>query len=427
MPDQFQYIKLPDGSYGKFAADAGDDVIRSAISKDFPDAFKPQQPTVQKPIPLGLDAPRSAAIMKGNIGPMITPGLTEKAMAPVSPSESGKAVLQAAGAAAPAMFAPASVLGRMLLNAGSAGAVTAGEGGAPKDIARSAGLQTLIGGGLEALPWLAPKIAESALGVTAKMRGYGRTVGQAVMNETSGVRPSTLAQESQQQINNLTSQMEANVNQATASGAKVTTDSAHQVLDKALDKAPRNAVTYRDKLGSLRDLLDFQQGAQGPQQRVFTPTELLEMKRGIGTEINSWEPTLKKTVEPVKRQLYQALDQQLDAVAPGNAELNQRISSLIPAKKRADVLSNAAPFAQKIAGRVAAHTGALAGAGIGAGLGYREKGLPGAMAGGVAGLMLPELLSSPTGQMTAARTAQNARYALPFLPQVVGRLNKLEE
>lgn len=46
--DQFQYVKLPDGSYGKFRSDASDDVIRSAISKDFPDAFKatPSQPSV---------------------------------------------------------------------------------------------------------------------------------------------------------------------------------------------------------------------------------------------------------------------------------------------------------------------------------------------------------------------------------------------
>jgi hypothetical protein len=43
--DQFQYIKLPDGSYGKFAANAGDDVIRGAIQKDFPDAFGQQAPT----------------------------------------------------------------------------------------------------------------------------------------------------------------------------------------------------------------------------------------------------------------------------------------------------------------------------------------------------------------------------------------------
>lgn len=38
--DQVQYIKLPDGSYGKFAAGANDATIRAAVEKDFPDAFK---------------------------------------------------------------------------------------------------------------------------------------------------------------------------------------------------------------------------------------------------------------------------------------------------------------------------------------------------------------------------------------------------
>lgn len=54
MPDDFQYVKLPDGSYGKFASDASDDVIRGAIQKDFPDAFKntpqlsPEQQAAQR-------------------------------------------------------------------------------------------------------------------------------------------------------------------------------------------------------------------------------------------------------------------------------------------------------------------------------------------------------------------------------------------
>lgn len=43
MADQFQYVKLPDGSYGKFRADATDDQIRGVIQNDFPDAFKPSQ------------------------------------------------------------------------------------------------------------------------------------------------------------------------------------------------------------------------------------------------------------------------------------------------------------------------------------------------------------------------------------------------
>lgn len=51
MADQFQYVKLPDGSYGKFATDASDDTIRGAIEKDFPDAFN-AKPAV--PVPQGL-------------------------------------------------------------------------------------------------------------------------------------------------------------------------------------------------------------------------------------------------------------------------------------------------------------------------------------------------------------------------------------
>jgi hypothetical protein len=47
MPnDQFQYIKLPDGSYGKFAADATDDQIRASVSKDFPDAYPASTPSL---------------------------------------------------------------------------------------------------------------------------------------------------------------------------------------------------------------------------------------------------------------------------------------------------------------------------------------------------------------------------------------------
>jgi hypothetical protein len=45
MADQFQYVKLPDGSYGKFSATASDDDIKAAISKDFPKAFTPSTPT----------------------------------------------------------------------------------------------------------------------------------------------------------------------------------------------------------------------------------------------------------------------------------------------------------------------------------------------------------------------------------------------
>lgn len=60
-PEQFQYIKLPDGSYGRFRADASDDQIRSAISKDFPSAF----PQPQKPAPAPGEQATISAQPKG--------------------------------------------------------------------------------------------------------------------------------------------------------------------------------------------------------------------------------------------------------------------------------------------------------------------------------------------------------------------------
>lgn len=47
MPDDFQYVKMPDGSYGKFNAGVSDDVIRQTIIKNFPDAYKSDQLTQQ--------------------------------------------------------------------------------------------------------------------------------------------------------------------------------------------------------------------------------------------------------------------------------------------------------------------------------------------------------------------------------------------
>jgi hypothetical protein len=44
MADQFQYVKMPDGSYGKFAADATPESMRAAVQQHFPDAYKPAAP-----------------------------------------------------------------------------------------------------------------------------------------------------------------------------------------------------------------------------------------------------------------------------------------------------------------------------------------------------------------------------------------------
>jgi len=59
-------------------------------------------------------------------------------------------------------------------------------------------------------------------------------------------------------------------------------------------------------------------------------------------------------------------------------------------------------------GRLSAHTGAAALGAAGATEGYREKGIPGMIAGGLTGIVAPELASSPTAQMIMARGMHGA-------------------
>lgn len=269
---------------------------------------------------------------------------------------------------------------------------------------------------------IAPMIAESALGITGKMRGHGRTIGNAILDETSGVAPETIGKQAGQRIGALTGQLE-NKASAFSVANSASTNPAHAVIDNAISKAPRNATDYIDKLESLKPMLDFNKGI-GPQRRAFTPEEILEMKRGVDKQISSWSPEIRKGVEGVKRQIYRALDDELDRTVPGAQGLNQRISSLIPAQRRANVIANNASTTQRIAHRVAAHTGALAGAGTGAVLGYERGGTPGALAGGAAGLVLPEMIASPTGLMTTARFLKSSPPVVRGLRSGLLQLNR---
>lgn len=278
------------------------------------------------------------------------------------------------------------------------------------------GTGALMGGGTGVLgetgKAVAPKVAESALGITNRMRGRGKTIGQAVLDETKGVRPATIATESGEKIGALTKEMESAVHDATQQGVTGTTQSAHDVLNEAIKNTPRNARELRDKLESLREVLSLTQGKAGQAPRmIHSPDELLEIRRGIGKTIKAWPPEWQRIddVKRIQQRLYGAIDSELDRLVGGNAEINQRISSLIPAKKAAQKLETSASLPQKMAHRMLAHTGALMGASAGGAYGYKEGGVPGAVVGGISGLVLPEVMASPTAQMAAARVIRSPK------------------
>src|SRR5437867_7080566 len=62
MPEAFKYVKLPDGKYAKFRADASPEQMKMQVQKDFPQAFTPDrgathQGTISATPPIGLMHP----------------------------------------------------------------------------------------------------------------------------------------------------------------------------------------------------------------------------------------------------------------------------------------------------------------------------------------------------------------------------------
>ena len=319
----------------------------------------------------------------------------------------------------------AAPLARTAVTAVKTGALNKLQGG---DFTTGAAMGGATGALGEVAKAAAPAIAESALGITQRARGYGRTIGREVLDSTSGVSPGKVAESSKQAIGDLTSKMENAVHDATVRGVMVSTQPAHQALDEAIAKTPRNARDLIGKLNDLRDSLNLDSPVSGQAPRmIHTPDELLEIKRGVGKTISTWPPEWQRLddVKRAKQGIYRALDSELDRTVSGNAKVNQKISSLIPAKQAAIKASQGDSLSQRVAGRMLAHTGALAGSVGGAIVGGREGGAPGAVIGGMAGLVAPEILGSRTAQMALARAASKGLpVTLPALRGAALQINR---
>jgi hypothetical protein len=189
---------------------------------------------------------------------------------------------------------------------------------------------------------------------------------------------------------------------------------ARSIIGDAMTQAERqNAEGLHSQLGNMQEFLGRRFGTNEPIPSNVTPRELLDLKRGLSEEHLRWNPELHDRALSTGRKAYGALDQELDRTVPEATGLNQRLSSLIPVAQRGESVSRNAPTLQRAIGRFGAHTGALTLGGIGAAGGYREGGLPGAVAGGVTGVLAPELIASPEGQMAIARTLNKARGLRP--------------
>lgn len=328
------------------------------------------------------------------------------------------------------------------------GAQRLGGGEGAQDLAQDVGegvggavvapsLLKTIGKGVQAP---AAPIAENALGIRGNTRAFGATPGKAILEETEGIRPATIATTAQSRLDQLTPELEGLARKSTSSASL---SPAIRSLDKDIGTAraanstdtPRQLLPMRQQLTEPRPgfagattqpptpmvpvpskvlgpngkpLTTMQPGAVPPATISTTqsPLNLLRMKRQFNKDfITDWSPTSStEGTLGTARQAHHELSQEFNRAVPEGASLNQRIQSLIPVAKRAELTDLNANTGQRMLGRIAKPTGALTSAAAG----FAKGGIPGL----IVGLGAPEVASSPSVQMLAARSLHGAGKSL---------------
>lgn len=299
--------------------------------------------------------------------------------------------------AAETLGTKAPTLAKMAASAVGGGTINKLQGGSFEGGAAGGAAGAGVAAGLKKL---APVVAEAALGVRGTDRAYGRTPGQSILNETTGISPGSIAKQAGDKVSEYSTQLE---DAARDSPGLVDLQPARDTANSWMQSAfERNNDATKKQISKIGEQLDARGDVPIPQ---FVPAhEGLMLKRGLGDLRTSWNPaTATDFSNSAVDSTLHSLHPELENAIPSYRDLNGKISSLMPVAKRATAKDLNAGFVQRSLGRLGAHTGALVGAGAGGAFGYREGGIPGALAGATLGVAGPELLSSPEFQIGAAR------------------------
>lgn len=327
----------------------------------------------------------------------------------------GKGIEQAGEFAVP-IGGPESKLARLGMEAGRGALVNKAQGGSATAGALMGGAGEGLAQGIKAA---APGLAESALNIRKTDRAYkpGGAIGNAILDETRGIRPGTVAESAQGKLNTLTPQLDA---AARNSPNTMSLGPARGTLGDAMLKAvQQNEPTTAKQLSPMMSHLNENQFTGRQYAHDVPAIQGLQLKRGFGNEfIHNWNPDTMHGVKSTAAQTYHNLGEEFNNAVPEAKDLNGRISNLIPVAKRGASTELNAPTSQRVAGRVLAHTGAGLGAVAGGTAGYQHGGALGGLVGGIAGLAAPDMIASPEGQMIAARMMHGA--AVPGLIRSAG-------
>lgn len=305
--------------------------------------------------------------------------------------------------------------GRYGLKALGSGLVNKTQGGSFTGGAAMGAAGEGIAQGLKAM---APATAEAALGVRAADRAAGRTPGQGILDETTGVKPGDIANQALSKVSGYTGDLENNaVNSTIPTDLQPGRDVASSFLKTAVKR--NNPATIKE-VGQLGTLLD-ERPSSGAIPRFVPADEALALRRGVDDLHGSWSPNaVRDFSDRAVGATRTALNGELEQSIPGFRELNGKISTLLPVANRAGAADLNAGVLQRVIGKAARPTGALVGSIAGGTAGYKADGVRGGILGGLTGLVAPEIATSPTTLMRVARGLNSPYLRDLFMPAATG-------
>lgn len=241
---------------------------------------------------------------------------------------------------------------------------------------------------------LARPFGKVALRLPAKSESFGANPSKMLLEQTSGVRPATIARSAQDRTNVVRPQMEQLVSQATT---PIDLAQPRQLVRNAEALASRQGnQLVHGQLQPMREALEGNRVTGVSYPPTIPATDALDLKRGFGDEfVDYGNPNVHTKVNAVGKSVYGDLNSQIHAAAPGSEEMDQIVHGLIPVSHAAQKTMLAPTLGQRILTRISRPTGGM----LPAAIGYSAGGPFGA----AAAITATEAAASPIPLMMAAR------------------------
>ena len=365
---------------------------------------------------------------------------TEQAAEWMIPTGAEEKAAMAAGRLSPQIARIAVPSARIATVAGESGVRNQLQGGSFGAGAAAGGAASGIG---QAGQKLAPKVVEAALGVGKRIRGSlpeGANVGKAVLEETTGVRPQTIANQLTDRIGHYSRLVDHEAQAAKNAGQTMSLSPARTVVNDELNTAAQqNSASQIKNLNKLKTQLATEfDPATG---KVTSPAVAIPpnvdpvrgrfLKQGIGMDVATWNPAEAKNITPAQQRVYGAINEEFHNAVPAARAWDAKMGELIPAYKAASGVANNGGIIEDVSNRLERPTGALVSAAIGGATGAAHGGIPGAILGSAGSLAAPALASLPASKMAIARGLNLApelqRVVLPAFSLAGGRPLKPDE